>query len=255
MIRQTIPAVISILYGASWVFADPPASLPQGAQATSGLHAVRVASNSGRSPAPSKKPDAAARHELFGADRPYGSKPGEHPLMPALRWAKETLPAIENLKDYSATFVKRERVNGEVGRRQCFFIKIRHKPFSVYSRGLAPASIKGQEVIYVAGQDDGKLWAHPAGFRGRLVHAVALKPDGIIAMRGQRYPITEIGIFNMVKHLVAVAEQDLQHDECEVTFFSAAKINGRTCTWFQVVHPLPRPYFRFHLRGSSWMTS
>ena len=117
----------------------------------------------------------------------------------------------------------------------------------MYTRGLAPAAIKGQEAIYVAGRNDGKLWAHPAGLQGNLVHAISLTPDGTLAMRDQRYPITEIGILNMVKHLLAVAEQDIQHDECEVRFFAGAKINDRVCTWFQVVHPAPRPFFRFHL--------
>ena len=167
--------------------------------------------------------------------------------MPALRWAKECLPAIEELKDYSATFIKRELVDGRVGPRQSFFLKIRHKPFSVYMRGLAPLAIKGQEAVYVAGRNDGKLWAHPAGLQGKLVHAISLTPDGTLAMRDQRYPITEMGILKLVKKLLAVAERDIQHEECDVRFFSGAKINDRVCTWFQVVHPAPRPFFRFHL--------
>ncbi len=167
--------------------------------------------------------------------------------MPALRWAKERLPAIEDLKDYSATLVKREQVDGKLGTRQSFFIKVRHEPFSVFTRGLSPTAIEGQEVIYVAGRNEGKLWAHPAGFQGNLLRAISLEPDGTIAMRGQRYPITEIGILNMVKHLIAAAEQDLKHDECEVRFFAGGKINDRVCTWFEVVHPAPRPFFRFHI--------
>jgi hypothetical protein len=38
-----------------------------------------------------------AGYELFGADRPGGSEPGEHPLMPALRSAKQALPLIKDL--------------------------------------------------------------------------------------------------------------------------------------------------------------
>src|SRR5208337_3445726 len=108
--------------------------------------------NLGASSATMKSPHSAAPNELFGADRSGGAEAGEHPLMPALRWAKESLPAIEDLRDYSATLVKRERVDGKVGARQSLFIKVRHTPFSVYTRGLAPAAIKGQEVIYVAGR-------------------------------------------------------------------------------------------------------
>ena len=34
--------------------------------------------------------------------------------------------------------------------------------------------------------------------------------------------------------------------ECEVKFFKGAKINKRSATCIQVVHPVPRKNFRFH---------
>jgi hypothetical protein len=246
MLRQTIPVIVIFLFGVSWAIAEPPETPPVTALLRN-PQAVTDAGKSSRSIRISSESDLPAQHELFGNDRPGGSEPGEHPLLPVLRWARERLSSIEELKDYSATLVKRERVNGALGKRQGYFIKIRHQPFSVYTRGLAPVSIKGQEAIYVAGRNDGKLWAHPAGLQGNLVHSVSLKPDGAIAMREQRYPITEIGILNMFKHLVAVAEQDIHHNECQVRYFAGGTINDRVCTWFQVVHPVPRRFFRFHI--------
>ena len=41
-------------------------------------------------------------------------EPNEHPLAPVLRWANQGLPAIENLKDYSAVLVRRERIRGKL---------------------------------------------------------------------------------------------------------------------------------------------
>lgn len=173
--------------------------------------------------------------------------PGEHPLMPALRWAYAGLPAVESLSDYSMTMVKRERIDGKVGDYQYMFVKIRHKPFSVYMYFLGPPAAKGQEVIYVEGLNEGKMWAHTVGLRDKLVGTVSLKPDGVIAMQDNRYPITEIGLANMVKRLVEVGEEDIKFGECEVKFFENAKINGRSCTCIQVEHPTPRSNFRFHL--------
>lgn len=180
-----------------------------------------------------------------GADlNPAG--PNEHPLMPALRWAHSGVGAIEKLHDYSATLVKRERVNGKVGEPEYMFVKIRHKPFSVYIYFLAPKAFKGREVIYVEGRNNGKLLAHATGLQRRL-GTLELAPDGFIAMRGNRYPLTEIGILNMVRRLVEVGEQDIKYGECEVKFFKGAKINDRVCTCIQVVHPVPRRNFLFHL--------
>ena len=41
----------------------------------------------------------------------------EHPLMPALRWAREGLPAIEKIQDYTATVMKQRANRLEAGRR------------------------------------------------------------------------------------------------------------------------------------------
>jgi hypothetical protein len=173
--------------------------------------------------------------------------PNEHPLMPALRWAREGLGSMEKIGDYSATVVKRERIGNKLGDYEYMFVKIRHKPFSVYMYFLAPASLKGQEVIYVNGANDGKMWAHGVGMQQTMFGTVSLKPDGIVAMRGQRYPITELGVITLVRRLIEVAEQDIKYGECEVKYLPNAKINGRSTTCVQVVHPVPRKNFLFHI--------
>jgi hypothetical protein len=174
---------------------------------------------------------------------PLETRPSEHPLVPVLRWAKDGLPAIESLKDYSATLVRRERIRGKLSGYEYVLIKIRHQPFSVYARFEAPAAVKGQEVIYVAGQNDGNMWAHKA----RVPVTVSLHPDGLIAMAGRHYPLTEIGLVNLVRRLVEVGQQDVNYGECEVKFFTGAKVDNRPCTVIQVVHPAPRDVFRYHL--------
>jgi hypothetical protein len=169
--------------------------------------------------------------------------PKEHPLMPALHWAEQGLPTIQNLADYSAVLVKREQVHGQLGEYEYLFLKIRHKPFSVYAKFLAPASVCGQEVLYVKGQNNGNMWAHKPHLPGNF----SIQPDSLVAMRGRRYPLTEIGMVNLVCRLVEVAQKDIQYGECDVKFLKGAKVNGRLCTVIQVVHPHRRREFCFHL--------
>ena len=171
----------------------------------------------------------------------------EHPLAPALRWAREGVVDIRNIKDYECTFVKRERLDGELGEHEYMHMKIRHQPFSVYMGFLAPARVKGQEAIWVEGKNDGKLWGHPNGLRHKLVGTVSLIPTSTFAMMGNRYPITEAGILNMTERLIEVGDKDLQYGECEVKFIEGAKINQRLCTCIQVVHPVPRKNFLFNM--------
>ena len=142
---------------------------------------------------------------------------------------------------------KRERIGGKLLDYEYMFVKLRQKPFSVYMYFLGPADVKGQEVIYVEGQNNGNMWAHGVGIKNTMFGTVSLKPDGPVAMQNQRYPLTELGILNMTRRLVEVGEDNKHYGECEVKFYEGAKINGRVCTCIEVVHPVPRRNFVFHL--------
>ncbi len=180
----------------------------------------------------------------------------EHPLAPALRMAEQGLTSInQNIRDYECTLVKREQINGKLTDQEFIYTKIRNEqadasgrvstPFSVYMYFLKPSSVKGREVLYVKGHNNGNLMAHEGG--ALLKHVtVSLDPLGALAMRGQRYPITDVGIKNLIVRLIEVAKQDMQYGECDVKFYNGAKINGRVCTVIEVVHPVPRKNFRFH---------
>ena len=112
---------------------------------------------------------------------------------------------------------------------------------------LAPDAVKGQEVIYVDGKNDGNMLAHAGSGVRAMMGTVALKPQSMLAMAGNRYPITELGVENLTKRLVEVAQHDKQFGECDVNFYPNAKVNGRVCTCIQVVHPQPRRNFRYHM--------
>ena len=171
-----------------------------------------------------------------------------HPLTPAIALAKYGVHYIdENVDDYVCRLVKTERYNGSLKAVEHIDLKFRHKPFSVYMNFLAPEESKGQEALYVEGRYGGKLLGHAgSGFRARF-GTVELKPDGAIAMAGQRYPITRVGMRNLLLRLIEVAEIDSQRDECDVKYFRKAKMDGRPCLCIQVEHPHQRDYFRFHL--------
>ena len=167
--------------------------------------------------------------------------------MSTLRWAYSELRNIEKLQDYSATLAKRERIGGKVLEYEYMFIKVRHRPFSVYMYFLGPAELKGREVIYIEGQNGGNMLAHGTGMQYTMFGTVKLRPDGPVAMRNERYPLTELGILNLTRRLVDVGQKDIKYGECEVKYYDGAKINNRVCTCIEVIHPVPRRNFLFHL--------
>jgi hypothetical protein len=173
---------------------------------------------------------------------------GVHPLDKPLAWARDGLKNIdENFKDYSCTLIKRERIKGKLSGHEFIFAKVRHEPFSVYMYFLKPSAKKGNECIYVEGQNDGKLWAIAgSGFKRRL-GVVSLGVDSAPAMEGNRYPITWTGFRVLVERLIEMGEKDRQFGECEVKYLKNAKINGRVCTCIQVTHPKRRKQFAYHI--------
>jgi hypothetical protein len=190
---------------------------------------------------------AAAPAAAPGMHPALAPQPGDHPLSPAIRWAKIGLAEMDKVKDYSCTMVKRELIDGTLTEHIYMFAKVRNQPFSVYIYFLAPESMKGQEALYVAGQNDGKVLGHANGLRHKAFGTLALKPDGMLAMQGNRYPITQMGIKRLLERLIEVGEHDMKFGECEVKILPGAKVSGRICTCIQVVHPTPRKEFIFNM--------
>lgn len=182
-----------------------------------------------------------------------------HPLEPALDLARQGLMTIRNdIRDYTCTLVKRERVNGQLGEYEYMFTKIRNRqvvdgrvvtPFSVYMYFLRPSNMQGREVLYVEGKNDNKMIAREGGTAGKYLPTVWLRPNGIIAMRGQLYPITDVGLENLVLKLIERGEQEKRSGNmnAEVSFHQNARINGRPCTILQIQYSQPGPNIEFHL--------
>lgn len=178
------------------------------------------------------------------------------PLETALQMARDGLNhSVERINDYTATLVKRERVDGTVGEHDYMFVKVRNRkvvngrvtqPLSVYLTYLRPASVKGREVIYVEGQNDGNMIAHEGGFRGRFLPTMPLSPTGMMAMRGQRYPITEIGIENLIVKLIERGETAKRFNDVTCNFRKNAKVRDRVCTVLEVNQPTRHPELDFH---------
>ena len=178
-----------------------------------------------------------------------------HPLDPAIDLARTTLTDIRaQLLDYQAIMVKREWIDGELREPEFMKVKVRNRrvinerpvPFSVYMRFLKPKSIRGREVIYVEGQNSGKLLAHEIPGSLKNIMTVRLDPTGWMAMQNSRHPIYEAGIENLVCKLIEKAERDKAVGLCEVEFSDSAKINDRACTKITVTHQDQRPPFDFH---------
>lgn len=143
--------------------------------------------------------------------------------------------AAERLRretSYTATFVQQVRKGDRLLDVEEIQIKVRHQPFSVFM-DWGP---KGQQALYVEGQNDGRLLARRT--RGLFQRTVRLEPTSRIAMMSNRQPVTDLGLLG----LVLKAERTLDgcppdaDIRCE---FAPAEVAGESVRQFTVTFGSP----------------
>ncbi len=172
-----------------------------------------------------------------------------HELDPLLDFARKALKNhLEKHQDYTAVLVKRENVGGKLTPECKMALKLRYgvatqetgpaRPVSAYLKSLEPKSQAGREVIWVQGRNDNKMTAHEAGLLGMV--SVDLMPESRLAMIGNRYPISEIGIEKLLRKLIERGERDRQMGPATVRTIENAEIDGRKCRLMEIVHDSPK---------------
>lgn len=152
---------------------------------------------------------------------------------------------LEETSDYTAVFYKRERIGTVMGDEQVMRLKVRHKPFSVYAEWLV--NDKGRELIYVDGQNDGKMIVKAGGIKGRLLPPLKLDIDGPVAMKEARHPITHVGLLHLARKAVEYRRRDLDGKTgARCTMLDGRKVNDRSCYCFIIDYPDPKrsPLYR-----------
>lgn len=181
----------------------------------------------------------------------------KHPLDRAVSIAETALGRMRReVYDYTAIMAKRQRVNGELGPPTYMGVKIRcprlkesgeEAAFSIYMRFMKPANVAGREVIWVDGKDESKAWVHEgAGSPLLRLKTFHLDPNSTLMMRGQREPIYEAGLENLIIKLIDKAERDRAAGPCEVNYQEGATINKRSCSVIELIHDDRREPYEFY---------
>lgn len=149
---------------------------------------------------------------------------------------RKGMESFEAIPDYTASMFKQERMNGVLGEGQTIELKMKHEPFSVYMKWLS-GDEKGQQAIYVDGQNDNKLLVQPGGIKGRLTGVLSLDPEGSLAMASSRHPVTQAGLIELAKTILKYQQQDLERGhgfQCELR--DGATFSDRPCYIFTCLY-------------------
>src|SRR4051812_44932403 len=71
--------------------------------------------------------------------------------------------SFSQVRDYTGTLVRQERVDGELQPEQYIDFKIRQQPYSVCLNWSRPKRLAGQEAIFVAGKNNDEIRAKGTG--------------------------------------------------------------------------------------------
>ena len=151
-----------------------------------------------------------------------------------------------SLDDYTATFIKQERDDdGVLSPLSRIDLKVqtrlrndaKNAPKRVYLRFVAPENVAGREVLWGEDLYDGQMAVHETAFLLNL-KTIWLDPTGMIAMQGQRYPISEIGLVRLAEKLIQRGES-LRRQPGVTVSSESALWDGHRVTTFTVTRPVP----------------
>lgn len=149
---------------------------------------------------------------------------------------KEGRDFVNRMGDYTATIRKQEVVGNELLDEHTILIKCRQNPFSVYLKW--ETGDPGREVLFIEGQNNGKMIAHDGGWKARLP-ALLLTPESWLAMRDARYPITSAGLCGLLDTMRDVHEDDINKSNLASCVVEDGEFEGRPCEVFTTVYQSP----------------
>lgn len=163
---------------------------------------------------------------------------GKTALLMNVMLLERGIKKLEKIGSYTATFYRRERVDGTMLDAEVMKLKMRHDPFSVYMKWVV--GDKGRELLFVKGQHSDKMLVKLGGVKGRLIPVVKLTPTGDTAMKESRHPVTEIGLMHLAKTIIAFRKGDMNRKggvDCRM--FDNQVVNDVTCYCFVIDYANP----------------
>jgi hypothetical protein len=133
----------------------------------------------------------------------------------------------DRYRDFQATFVKQERINGILGKEQWIEARYLDNPFSVALRWTHNAP-RGDRVLYVEGRYDDRMLVRPSNaFLRALAPTVPRDPRGSEAMKSTLRPVSMFGFRRGMESLLAVYRQAQRNGDLKTESGGYSKVAGR----------------------------
>jgi len=144
------------------------------------------------------------------------------------------------IRDYTCTFIKRERIQGKDGPSQEIKVKFLQQPFSVAMRWTKNAPI-GDRCLFIEGKHGGNILIRPKGLLS-LVGTVKRKPDSKAVMANTLRPINLFGFRRGLQSLLKVYERAAERGELKTSFLGRRTVAGRDTLVLERILPARDDY-------------
>jgi outer membrane lipoprotein-sorting protein len=156
--------------------------------------------------------------------------------------------AYDGIRDYTAVFLKRERINGTLLALETIELRFQ-APFKVYMAWRKPYA--GRVIVYVEGENDNKILVNPGGLLRFL--RLKLEPTSPLATQNTHHTVREVGLQKTIALLVREYERGRREDQVTLSFQSDDEVAGRSTYHLTLVCHADKMAGYYAQRGEIWV--
>lgn len=146
------------------------------------------------------------------------------------------------VRDYEGVFVIQERIRGILNAPGTSSFRFRNDPFSVVVRRLNEGG-RARRLLYVEGENDGKMIVRPTGILGRIASGILIDPHGSVARKGCLNAITDFGLRNALARILAAYKQSAAQKQLTSECSGVGELGGKRTLVFRKTGPAGKVVF------------
>ena len=161
----------------------------------------------------------------------------------ALASIEQCLLRYRDVRDYTCTFSKRERIKGQRTPLQVLVMKVQTQPMAFTSSSV---SLPPARSHLCRRANSGKVLAHDVGLNKLLAGTLRLEPTGGLRHGGLSPPDLRGRHRPVARYPETRWSSELVPSESVVVFRDQQTVGTRPCTMIEATHPHRQPEFMFH---------
>lgn len=141
----------------------------------------------------------------------------------------------ENIRDYTGTFHKQERIRDKMGKKQVISFKFMEKPFSVAMNWEENAG-SANRLLFVEGKNDNLMLVHPTGIMS-WVKSAKVDPRGKTALSNNLRPCDVFGFRRNMVEALKIYVKSYENGDLESKSLGIEVVDGREYLTLERVLP------------------